>query len=131
MILERFAKFSPSDFVFKIGNTSDDLDGFFELRRQIFCEEQGLFQNDDRDLIDSNMLPIVCRTILAGMEDAVAGVVRIDEREPRVWYGSRLGVAKEFRRLRHVSPGVAVRNLQMAETLKTQGGLFDAHAVTP
>ena len=67
---------------------------------------------DDHDLVDANTIPIVCNTILAGMEDTVAGVVRIDEREPGVWYGSRLGVAKDFRRLRHVSPGVAVRNLQ-------------------
>ena len=112
MILERFTKFCPSDFVFKIAGSEEDREGFFELRREIFCEEQGVFEEDDRDLIDANMMPIVCKTILAGMEDSVAGVVRIDEREPGVWYGSRLGVGKPFRRLRHVSPGVAVRNLQ-------------------
>ena len=112
MILERFSKFCPSDFVFKIATTDSDREGFFELRRRIFCTEQGVFKEDDHDLFDANMIPIVCNTILAGMEDTVAGVVRIDEREPGAWYGSRLGVAKDFRRLRHVSPGVAVRNLQ-------------------
>ena len=32
-----------------------------------------------------------------GMEDQVVGIVRIDEREPGVWWGSRLGVAQEYR----------------------------------
>jgi putative N-acetyltransferase (TIGR04045 family) len=42
----------------------------------------------------------------------VVGVVRIDEREPGIWYGSRLGVAQEFRSIKNLSPGVAVRNHQ-------------------
>ena len=112
MILERFPKYSPPDFVFKIASSDEDIESFYALRRRIFCEEQGVFETDDRDLVDNHMIPIVCKTILAGMEDVTAGVVRIDQREPGVWYGSRLGVAPEFRRLRHVSPGVAVRNLQ-------------------
>lgn len=112
MILENFPTCSPHDFVFKIAKSQEDLDGFFAVRRDIFCEEQGIFVEDDRDLFDESMLPIVCKTLIAGMEDSVAGVVRIDERRPGVWYGSRLGVAKDFRRIRHFSPGVAVRNLQ-------------------
>jgi hypothetical protein len=112
MILENFPSYSPHDFVFKIAKSREDLDGFFKVRRDIFCEEQGIFAGDDRDLFDESMIPIVCKTLIAGMEDSVAGVVRIDERKPGVWYGSRLGVAKEFRRIRHFSPGVAVRNLQ-------------------
>ncbi|MEM8953686.1 MAG: MSMEG_0567/Sll0786 family nitrogen starvation N-acetyltransferase [Verrucomicrobiota bacterium] len=112
MIFEKYVPYSHSDFVFKIARSPDDLDGFFNLRRQIFCEEQRVFESDDRDPIDEKMMPIVCKTLLAGMEDVVAGVVRIDERAPGVWHGSRLGVASEFRRLRHFSPGVAIRNLQ-------------------
>lgn len=112
MILERFPRYSPHDFVFKIARTPEDLEGFFRLRREIFCDEQSIFQGDDRDLHDGSMIPIICKTLIAGMEDSVAGVVRIDMRSPGVWYGSRLGVAKEFRRIRHFSPGVAVRNLQ-------------------
>ena len=44
------------------------------------------------------------------MEDGVVGVVRIDEREPGLWYGSRLGVAPEYRSIRQLSPSVSVRN---------------------
>ncbi len=112
MILERFPVFSPQDFVFKIAASADDLAGFFAVRREIFCGEQGIFPDDDRDLFDETMIPIVCKSLLAGMEDGVAGVVRIDERRPGVWHGSRLGVARDFRRIRQFSPGMAVRNLQ-------------------
>ena len=68
--------------------------------REIFCEEQHVFQSDDRDPIDESAMPIVCKSLVAGMEDVVVGVVRIDERSPGLWYGSRLGVASGFRRLR-------------------------------
>ena len=112
MLIERFHNFQPQDFIFKIARSQEDLDGFFALRRRIFCEEQGVFEADDRDLIDDKMLPIVCKPLIAGMEDSVVGVVRIDEREPGLWYGSRLGVAPEFRRVRRLSPGVAARNHQ-------------------
>ncbi|RYD39364.1 MAG: histone acetyltransferase [Verrucomicrobiaceae bacterium] len=95
-----------------MARSQEDLDGFFKVRREIFCEEQGIFTEDDRDMFDETMMPIVCKTLIAGMEDSVAGVVRIDERRPGVWYGSRLGVARDFRRIRHFSPGVAVRNMQ-------------------
>ena len=112
MFLEKFPTYSPQDFLFKIASTPEDLAGFFKVRRDIFCEEQGVFRENDRDMYDETMIPIVCKTLIAGMEDSVAGVVRIDERRPGVWYGSRLGVARDFRRIRHFSPGVAVRNLQ-------------------
>ncbi len=112
MILEHFPAYSPHDFLFKIAKSPEDLAGFYAVRREIFCKEQGIFAEDDRDLFDETMFPIVCKSLIAGMEDGVAGVVRIDERRPGVWHGSRLGVAAEFRRIRHISPGVAVRNLQ-------------------
>lgn len=112
MILESFRQFVPQDFVFKIATDPGDVAGYHQLRRDIFCAEQGIFENDDHDLFDETAIPIVCMSLIAGMEDSVAGVVRIDERRPGVWHGSRLGVAADFRRIRHFSPGVAVRNLQ-------------------
>lgn len=112
MIFERFLNFQPQDFVFKIAKTPADIAGFHQLRRRIFCDEQGVFQEDDRDLIDEKMIPIICKPIVAGMEDGIIGVVRIDERTPGVWYGSRLGVSPEYRRVRKMSPAVSVRNHQ-------------------
>ncbi len=64
MILENFPTYSPHDFVFKIAKSREDLDGFFSVRRDIFCEEQGIFVEDDRDLFDESMIPIVCKTLI-------------------------------------------------------------------
>ena len=112
MIFDSYARFTPKDFVFKIARTQDELTGYWALRRAIFCQEQGIFHGTDRDAFDERAIPIVCETLIAGMEDSVVGVVRIDEREPGVWHGSRLGVAAEFRSLKKLSPAVALRNRQ-------------------
>ncbi|HYY30741.1 MAG TPA: MSMEG_0567/Sll0786 family nitrogen starvation N-acetyltransferase [Chthoniobacterales bacterium] len=112
MVFDPFTRFTPQDFVFKIARTHEELEGFWSLRKQIFCEEQNLFQGSDRDQFDEHAIPIICETLIAGMEDSVVGVVRIDERAPQVWHGSRLGVAPEFRSVKRISPGVALRNHQ-------------------
>ena len=109
MIFDPFDRYSTPDYVFKIARLADEIEGYWELRRAIFCEEQKIFKGTDRDEIDATAIPIVCRTVIAGMEDTVAGVVRIDERAPGLWYGSRLGVGADFRSVRKLSPGVAAR----------------------
>jgi hypothetical protein len=115
MIFDRFDDFQSPDYLFQIAETREQLDGYWQLRRAIFCEEQRIFSTSDRDAIDdSGAMPIICQTLLAGMEDRVVGVVRIDEREPGLWYGSRLGVAPEFRTVRRISPSVPRRNRQPA-----------------
>lgn len=112
MIFDPFQQFTPPDFLFKIAETNEESKGYWALRRAIFCEEQKVFQGSDRDEIDERAMPIICETLIAGMADAVVGVVRIDERERGIWYGSRLGVAPEFRCVKKISPSVARRNRQ-------------------
>jgi hypothetical protein len=110
MVFDSFRPYISPDFLFKLARSHTELSGYWTLRREIFCAEQGIFQGSDGDQIDETAIPIVCSTLIAGMEDSVVGVVRIDEREPGVWYGSRLGVAQGYRRIDRFSPGVAVRN---------------------
>ncbi len=107
-----FASFLPSDFVFKIARSEEELRGFWRRRTEIFCEEQGLFDGSDRDEYDDTMIPIVCVSLVMGMEDQVVGMVRIDEREPGLWYGSRLGVHRNYRHLARLSHSVPQRNHQ-------------------
>src|ERR1700745_66686 len=112
MLFDSYHRLTPQVFVFKIGRTQLELEGYWALRRTIFCGEQAIFPESDRDSVDEQAVPIVCASLIAGMEDSVVGVVRIDEREPGIWYGSRLGVAAEFRSIKKLSPGVAIRNHQ-------------------
>ena len=104
--------YQANDFVYKIARASKEIDGFWRLRREIFCQEQQLFEGSDADEHDRKMIPIVAKSLLMGMDDEIVGVVRIDEREPGVWWGSRLGVQKDYRRLREMAGSVAVRNRQ-------------------
>jgi putative N-acetyltransferase (TIGR04045 family) len=74
---------------------------YFEVRRAIFCEEQGIFDGgDDRDACDELAHPIVCLTA----ERAVVGVVRIWTDGDGVWWGGRLGVRRDFRGVAGVGP---------------------------
>ena len=112
MLFESYPDYRPRDFLFKIADTPAELQGYWNLRREVFCQEQHIFHDDDHDAIDDRALPIICATLVAGMVDEVVGAVRIDEREPRLWYGSRLCVSLPFRRLTQISPGACVRNHQ-------------------
>lgn len=67
------------------------------LRRAVFCIEQGIFQGDDRDAIDDQAQLLVAMSCQGGMPDQVVGTVRIVETAPGVWWGSRLAVHPSFR----------------------------------
>ena len=113
MLFESYPEYRPRDFIFKIARSPDELEGYWNLRRKVFCDEQKVFHNgNDRDPIDDHAIPIICATLIAGMVDEVVGVVRIDEREARLWYGSRLCVHPAYRKLTQLSPGVSLRNHQ-------------------
>jgi putative N-acetyltransferase (TIGR04045 family) len=75
------------------------LDAYYRLRRDIFEREQGLFVASDVDEHDAHATPIVAMSQLAGMPDEVVGVVRIYRSEADTWYGGRLGVAHDYRRV--------------------------------
>jgi len=82
---------SPA-FTCRVARGAAERDGYFALRRAIFCNEQRLFEGTDRDGVDGRAIPIVC---MAGPR--VVGVVRIWEEAPGDWWGGRLGVDAEFR----------------------------------
>lgn len=69
------------------------------LRRQVFCEEQRIFAADDRDAIDDDCLLLAASSCMFSHLDDVVGTVRIHQPEPGLWWGSRLAVAKPFRRV--------------------------------
>ncbi|HEV7817409.1 MAG TPA: MSMEG_0567/Sll0786 family nitrogen starvation N-acetyltransferase [Janthinobacterium sp.] len=76
------------------------------LRRAVFCGEQGMFDGDDEDEIDAVALAITAVLSAPGLADQVVGTVRIHEKSPGVWMGSRLAVLREFRRSASVGSGL-------------------------
>lgn len=69
------------------------------LRREVFVHEQGLFSTHDRDAIDDIALPLVAIAMDAPGGPQVVGTVRIHEVSPGIWWGSRLAVAPDWRRV--------------------------------
>ncbi|MCT0199576.1 GNAT family N-acetyltransferase [Synechococcus sp. CS-1325] len=80
--------------------------GYWELRSAIFCQEQHLFEDSDRDGLDDRAYPIAALDHAAAQGDGVVGVVRILEEQPRLWYGGRLGVHGDYRRLNQIGKGL-------------------------
>lgn len=82
------------------------INGYWELRSAIFCEEQHLFEATDRDELDDDAYPITAIHHGSSHGGQVVGVVRIVEQQPRIWYGGRLGVHAEFRRHNQIGKGL-------------------------
>ncbi|MCP1243336.1 histone acetyltransferase [Acetobacter lambici] len=91
--------FIPTEYVVRLARTPWERAGYHALRREVFCSEQQIFTQDDRDTIDEVAIPIIAACCMAGMADRVVGAVRIHEGEPGVWRGSRLAVHADHRKL--------------------------------
>jgi putative N-acetyltransferase (TIGR04045 family) len=99
MIFEPVKPFLPSEYQVKYATEAWERRGAAALRRVVFCQEQGLFARDDRDDVDRVATCIVALSMLAVTADAVVGTVRIHEESPGIWWGSRLAVAADHRRV--------------------------------
>lgn len=99
------------------------------LRRAVFCLEQGIFLQDDRDAVDDHAQLLVAMACEAGMPMQVVGTVRIHESEPGLWWGSRLAVHAAFRKLGHL--GATLIRLAVARAHAQGCQRFLAHVQQP
>jgi putative N-acetyltransferase (TIGR04045 family) len=98
--------FLPSAYRIKFALEPWERDGVARLRERVFCQEQGIFSNSDRDEIDAVATHIVALSYNAVMLDEIAGTVRIHEPEPGLWFGSRLAVDLRHRRSGLLGPAL-------------------------
>jgi putative N-acetyltransferase (TIGR04045 family) len=99
VIFEPFPLFLPSEYRVKFVTEAWEHREAAALRRRVFCDEQGIFSGDDRDATDDVAIPIVAISSFAVVPQEVVGTVRIHEVEPGTWWGSRLAVATDYRRI--------------------------------
>jgi len=119
------ALFVPGEYRIEEARGPYQKSACFALRRQVFCWEQKIFDHDDRDEIDGSATLLAASSCLFGHEDEVVGTVRIHQPEPKLWWGSRLAVAKPYRRIGGL--GAALIKLAVG-TAKFQGATqFLAH----
>jgi putative N-acetyltransferase (TIGR04045 family) len=91
------ARYLPGEFRIKHAVEPWELAECARLRRDVFCEEQGIFDGNDRDAIDEHATPIAAIACVAGMPEQVVGTVRIHIDRDNCWYGSRLAVRDAYR----------------------------------
>jgi putative N-acetyltransferase (TIGR04045 family) len=99
MIIERPAAFVTPEFLIRLATQSWEIGGAASLRHRTFVTEQKLFADHDRDAIDRTALPLVAVSTMASEADEVVGTVRIHEECPGIWWGGRLAVAPDYRRV--------------------------------
>ncbi|PZD74350.1 hypothetical protein C1752_01237 [Acaryochloris thomasi RCC1774] len=105
---------SAQRYTFELARSQTEVDAYFDLRRTIFCEEQGLFEGHDEDGIDAIATPIIA--IDRESSNRVVGVVRIYEDNTRLWYGGRLGVHPDYRRVGRIGKGLIYKAVTTANT---------------
>ncbi len=106
MIFDGFRAFTASDFQVKFAIDPWEKRGAAGLRTEVFCHEQGLFGGDDRDDIDAVAISIVAVSLLGVAAGDVVGTVRIHQPSPGLWWGSRLAVAPQYRRVGALGAGL-------------------------
>jgi len=73
---------------------SESLDEHFAVRRRVFVEQQALFVGDDRDAWDECASTV---HVVAVIEGAVVGTVRLYPLGSGLWKGDRLAVLPDAR----------------------------------
>ncbi len=102
-------------YCFQLARSASEIQAYFALRQAIFCEEQGLFDASDVDDMDAIAYPIVARDLEAPADQQVVGIVRIYEDAPRQWYGGRLGVHPDYRRVGRIGKGLIYKAVTTAQ----------------
>ena len=95
------APLSSPTFSCRVARRPAEQKAYFALRREIFCQEQGVFTGDDEDAEDAHAVPLVCYASWPDGREELAGVVRLYRapapHPPHTWFGGRLGVAQAHR----------------------------------
>jgi putative N-acetyltransferase (TIGR04045 family) len=106
MIFDPFPVFLPSEYRVKLATEEWERREAAALRRSVFCDEQRIFVGDDHDAIDDIAILIVALSSFAIVPQEVVGTVRIHEAESGIWWGSRLAVAPNYRRIGALGPSL-------------------------
>lgn len=91
--------FISPEFLIREAREIWEMRGAARLRQQVFVTEQRLFTGHDRDAVDQIATPLVALSTLAGEPAEVVGCVRIHQAAPGLWWGTRLAVASDHRRV--------------------------------
>lgn len=115
----------PCEFLVREALYDCEVREAYALRRTVFCIEQGIFPQDDRDDIDDHAQLLVALACQAGMPLQVVGTVRIHSPQSGIWWGSRLAVHPAFRKSGHL--GATLIKLAVSRANAQGCNTFFAH----
>jgi putative N-acetyltransferase (TIGR04045 family) len=81
-----------NEIFIKVADSDNELEEVFSIRKEVFVEEQRLFQGSDRDEYDHRSIFLVAKS-----DASVLGTVRIFPLGEGRWQGGRLAVRKIHR----------------------------------
>ena len=84
---------SLKQFELKVARTTNEINEYYKIRKDVFVKEQGVFSNSDIDKHDKDSIPII-----ATYDSQIVGAVRCYPKTSKTWFGGRLAVTKEFRK---------------------------------
>lgn len=64
---------AEKNYMIKIAETKEELEGYYALRHEVFVDEQKIFTKTDRDKYDEQALPMIAKEKSSGV---VIGTVR-------------------------------------------------------
>ena len=130
------------DIVCRIAKNDEEIRQCFQIRKDVFIDEQRLFKKTDRDAKDAHSIHIV-----AIYKEKIVGTVRVYQDINGIWWGGRLAVEKRYRgkagkllirkavevvkerKAKHFYANVQIENVPFFKTLKwkTSGAVFTIH----
>lgn len=85
---------AEKNYMIKIAETKEELEGYYALRHEVFVDEQKIFTKTDRDKYDEQALPMIAKEKSSGV---VIGTVRCYLVAEKTWIGGRFAVRKTNR----------------------------------
>jgi len=129
MLSELPTLFRPAAFLLQEASAPWEREAALALRRAVFCLEQGIFIEDDRDALDQCAITLVALSCVAGETDEVVGTVRLHRgmdplaqsspacASDAVFWGSRLAVHPGARGSGQIGSSLVRRAVRTAVTL--------------
>lgn len=93
------SSFVSPEFIIRAATENWEFQGVARLRHAVFVDEQRIFKLHDRDEVDDVAIPLAAITTMAAEPAEVVGTVRIHQPSPGTWWGSRLAVDCNYRRV--------------------------------
>lgn len=84
--------------LYKIAESEDELEEYFDLRHEVFINEQEIFNETDIDEYDTDPVHEVIHIIgIKESDGTMVGGVRCYKKEGDTWFGGRLSAASGYR----------------------------------